>query len=254
MSLVAADRDETESRGCWSAFCHQSLSGAADLSSEPLPVLVRLGIDPVRSEEAWLADKIAKYVAEVAELFSVEEEAVYHHLSILLRAPLLTGDMDQPEAVTAWRRQCERMRNLRSELEAIEASYSRLMSIAPKEVNEDGTGREVRQYQKLYQSIARLRADCATARRKVEAAEEEVREHEANVIEVPSNGGPGYVPRIRFSHLYYLSIHKRAVAVRNTHRWGWHLVACCLPTKPVAPTEIELTPRVTAEDAENIGL
>ena len=160
MSLLAIEPAQRTMRSSGSSV-------ARDLCSGGLPMVVRLGIDAGGREAEWFDQKLAKYTTEAAKLCSVDESAVLIKMSELHRAP--GGELDPPEDVTTWRKKCEQVRKLRIEIESKQTSYSRLMSIAPTEVREDA--REVRQYQKLYQSIARLRADLTRLQEAAAAAE-----------------------------------------------------------------------------------
>ena len=229
-----------------------------ELNTGSLPVVVRLGMDiDGHRELEWLTEKIARHTAELVAMYSAPEAAVHGKVGSLLRARK-TQELDPPAVVTVWRRRCEHLRKLRAELEATEASYAKVMNNAPKQVREDE--REVRNYQKLYQSIARLRRDVERLREAVALAEAEARQHEEPMLELASDRGPCTVPRVRVSHLYYLHLRRQRVGRRP--RWWQRLCCCCgcaaagaaqsSPAK--GPMDIDVTPRPTAEDPDDIGL
>ena len=226
-----------------------------ELNTGSLPVVVRLGIDiDGHRELEWLTEKIARHTAELVAMYSVPEAAVHGKVGSLLRARK-AQELDPPAVVTVWRRRCDRLRKLRAELEATEASHTKVVNNAPKQVREDE--KEVRNYQKLYQSIARLRRDVTRLREAVAVAEAEARQHEEPMLELASDGGPCTVPRVRISHLYYLHLRRQRVGHRP--RWWQRLCGCCCgaaaaQSSTASPMDIDVTPRPTAEDPDDIGL
>ena len=180
---------------------HSSHSVADRASCSCLPRAKRASSGLPSSVNVQLERHLEAAIEDAVSACGVSGDLLRLHVQCLVAAgKAAETELDSLSKVQQWRRSRRRLAHLLTRLGTTEEGLERLMCIRPEAVRANDT--EVRRYQGLYQSMARLRTSKQALKNGVSVEQKAIQNLEARTDPVAGTGTE--MPRVRISHLYYL--------------------------------------------------